>query len=332
MLLSRQERTGMLNRKINIEWINIPSTLYIFVAGFILFSIANSQFLSVYNWTNILIQSSILCTITLGVTIVIISGGMDLSVGNVLTLSGVICGVLMSMNVPVGLSIIGGVLTGVVCGFANGLMITKMGLPPFIATLAMMNIAAGFSNTLSERKTVYWEKEFVLNFIGNEKLLGIPVFIILSILIVIVVIFIFKKTILGVYVYAIGGNEEVLRFAGINTVKWKLIIYSLSGLLAGIAGILMNSRLGCADPIVGSGYEFYAVVSAIIGGNILRSGKGSLLGGVLGVVTLTMIRNGFSLMGLLTHWQMVIVGLILIFGMLINEIVVRRAVRVSLTA
>ena len=281
--------------------------------------------MSVYNWTNILVQSAILCTITLGVMIVVISGGMDLSVGNVLTLAGVVCGVFLSMGLPVGISIIFGIIAGGLCGLANGIMITFMGLPPFIATLAMMNIAIGLSNTFSQRKTVYWDDNALLDFIGNGKLVGIPMFLIIAFLIAVVVILLFKKSVLGIIVYAIGGNEEVPLLSGINTKKWKLVIYSLSGLLAGIAGILMDGRLGCADPIVGSGYEFYAVVSAVIGGNVLGSGKGNILGGILGVITLTMIRNGFSLLGLLTHWQMVIVGLILILGMLINEVVANRA-------
>lgn len=315
----------MRNGKLKINFINIPSAVYIFIVSFILFSVLEKNFLTAYNLTNILTQSSILCVVGLGVMIVIISGGLDLSVGNVLTLAGIVCGVFLSIGFPVGVAIILGICTGILCGFINGIMITKMGLPPFIATLAMMNIAAGLSNTFSQRKTVYWEKHQLLDFIGNEKILGIPVFLIIAIIIAIIVVLLFKKSILGVYVYAIGGNEEVPLLSGINTTKWKLIVYSLSGLLAGMAGILMNSRMGCADPTVGTGYEFYAVVAAIIGGNILRSGKGNLLGGILGVITLSMIRNGFSLMGLLTHWQMVIVGSILILGMMINEIIVTRA-------
>ena len=309
----------MPNKRFKFDISEPPSTVYIFLVSFVVFSLASRQFNTVYNWSNILIQSSILSVISLGVMVVIISGGMDLSVGNVLTLSGVVCGVFLSRGMPLGLSVLLGVLTGGACGLINGLMITKMRIPPFIATLSMMYIAAGMSNTFSQRKTVYWEKNIVLHYIGNEKVLGIPLFILISLFVAVLVILILKRSILGVYAYAIGGNEEVPLLSGINTIKWKLIIYSMSGLLAGVAGILMNSRLGCADPIVGSGYEFYAVVAAIIGGNTLGSGKGNLLGGILGVVTLTMIRNGFSLMGLLTHWQMVIVGLILVLGMLINK-------------
>lgn len=311
--------------KLRINWIDIPSTVYIFIACFILFGFFSKNFMTLYNLSNILVQSAILVIVGLGVIIVIISGGMDLSVGNVLTLSGCISGVLLSRGFSLGISILFGIISGVLCGLCNGIMITKMGLPPFIATLGMMNIAAGLSNTVSERKTIYWDKNPVLQFIGNENIFGLPVFFIIATVIGIIVILLFKKSVLGVYVYAIGGNEEVPRLSGINTVKWKLLIYSISGFLAGIAGILMNARMGCADPIVGVGYEFDAVVAAIIGGNILRSGKGNLLGGILGVVTLSMIRNGLSLMGLQTHWQMVVIGSILVLGMLINEIVVKRA-------
>ncbi len=318
-------------RKFKVNFINVPSTVYIFVVSFLLFTLTENNFFTTYNLTNILAQSAILCVIGLGVMIVIISGGLDLSVGNVLTLSGVVCGVFLSIGFPIALAILFGICTGIVCGFVNGFMITKMGLPPFIATLAMMNIAAGLSNTFSQRKTVYWEKIPLFDSIGNGEILGIPVFLIIALFIAVVVILLFKKSILGVYVYAIGGNEEVPVLAGINTTKWKILIYSLSGLLAGIAGIIMNSRMGCADPTVGNGYEFYAVVAAIIGGNSLRSGRGNLLGGILGVITLSMIRNGFTLMGLLTHWQMVIVGLILILGILINEVVVKHAKKINQT-
>lgn len=315
-----------------INWANVPSATYIFTVCFILFGLLNREFLTVYNLSNILVQSSILMIVGLGVVIIIISGGMDLSVGSLLTLSGCISGSLLHSGFPLGIAVLCGIFSGVLCGFGNGIMVTKLRIPPFIATLAMMNIAAGLSNTVSERKTIYWDPNPILQFIGNNDLLGVPVFFIIAVIIAIIIIYLFKKSILGIYIYAIGGNEEVPRLSGINIVKWKLIFYSISGLLAGIAGILMNSRVGCADPTVGVGYEFDAAVAAIIGGNILKSGKGNLLGGILGAITLILIKNGLNLIGLETHWQLVIIGSILMLGMIINDVVGKRLANRSHTS
>ena len=314
-------------KKRNISFGDIPSAVLMLIVIFLYFSLFAGGFLSLYNLNSILVQSIIPCVLVLGVSVVIISGSLDLSVGNVLALSGCVCGILLKNGIPTFLAVPAGILTGTACGFLNGAMISKMKLPPFIATLAMMNIASGLANTISERRPIYWEENGFLNALGEGGILGVSFYVLAGVLVMVLVICIYRFTRLRTNAYVIGGNEEVLHLSGVSVAKWKLIIYSLSGTLAGICGILMNARVTCADPTVGTGLEFSAVVGAVIGGNIQNTGKGSLWGAIVGALTLAVIRNGLSIMKTNTYWQMVLTGLILVVGMLLREVSVRREQR-----
>lgn len=293
----------------------------------IYFLIFAPNFLTANNLTNLLTQTTIPCLLVTGVAMVIISGGMDLSVGSALALSGCVCGLMLRAGLPLLLCLTAGIFTGTVCGLLNGLMIAKMRLPSFIATLAMLNMASGLTNTLSGKKPIYWDANPVLSFIGNGKFLGMPLFVIIGFAVIALVIFFFYRTRLKTYAYVLGGNEEVLHLSGISVSKWKLVVYALSGFLAGVAGMMMIARANCADPTSGTGLEFSAVVGAVIGGNVQKTGKGTLLGALLGAITLSVLRNGMSLMMLQTHWQMVITGIVLVFGMLIHDLSVRQEKR-----
>ena len=293
----------------------------------IYFLVFAPNFLKLNNLTNLLTQTTIPSLLVTGVAMVVISGGMDLSVGSTLALSGCICGLMLRAGLPLLLCIAVGILTGTLIGLLNGLMIAKMRLPSFIATLAMLNMASGLTNTLSGKKPIYWDANPVLNFIGNGKLLGMPIFVIIGFSVIAIVIFFFYRTRLKTYTYALGGNEEVLHLSGISVTKWKLIVYSLSGFLAGVAGMMMIARANCADPTSGTGLEFSAVVGAVIGGNVQKTGKGTLFGALLGAITLSVLRNGMSLMMLQTHWQMVITGIVLVFGMLIHDLSVKQEIK-----
>ncbi|MBQ5952016.1 MAG: ABC transporter permease [Lachnospiraceae bacterium] len=304
---------------------DLPSAVIIFLVVFVYFSVSANGFFSGYNFASILTQSVIPCLLVLGVAIVIMSAGLDLSVGNVLTLSGVTCGLMLKADMPVALAMLVGVLTGMTCGFLNGVMVAKMKLPPFIATLAMLNVASGLANTLSRKKPVYWTRENfpILDKIGTGTVLGIPVFAVFGVLVMAIVIFIFYRTRLRTNVYTLGGNEEVLHLSGVSVAKWKIIVFTLSGTMAGIGGVLMDARVTCADPTVGTGLEFAAVVGAVIGGNLQNTGKGNLFGAILGALTLATIRNGLSIMHMNNYWQMVLTGAILVVGMVIRELSVR---------
>ncbi len=312
-------------RKNRFHLTDLPSAVIIFIVVFVFFAVSAGGFFSAYNLASILTQSVIPCLLVLGVAIVIMSAGLDLSVGNVLTLSGVTCGLLLKAGMPVALAMLVGVLTGTACGFLNGFMVAKMKLPPFIATLAMMNIASGLANTLSQKKPVYWEREAfpILDTIGTGAVLGIPVFALIGVLVMAVVIFVFYRTRLRTNVYTLGGNEEVLHLSGVSVAKWKIVVFTLSGLMAGVGGVLMDARVTCADPTVGTGLEFAAVVGAVIGGNLQNVGKGNLFGAILGAITLATIRNGLSIMHMNNYWQMVLTGAILVIGMVIRELFVR---------
>ena len=311
-----------MKTKRNINFSDFPSAIVIFVVAVIYFAFTAPRFLSMVNIYNLLTQSVIPCLLVVGVAMVIISGGMDLSVGGMLSLSGCLSGIALREGLPLAVAILIGVGVGILCGLCNGLMISKMKIPPFIATLAMLNIAFGLSNTFSKKKPVYWEPNAILNTIGNGGVMGFPVFVIIGMLVITVIILVFYATRLQTYTYVLGGNEEVLHLSGGNVTKWKLMIYSVSGMLAGIAGIMMNARVSCADPTAGTGLEFTAVVGAVIGGNVQKTGKGTLFGALLGAFTLSTMRNGLSLLKMQTHWQMVVTGIVLVVGIQIHELTV----------
>lgn len=317
-----------MNRRFRFS--DYPSVIVIFAIEVICFAFLAPNFLTFGNVTNVFIQATIPCLLVIGVATVIVSGGMDLSVGSVLSLSGCLSGLALKAGYPLVVAALVGIMIGTACGSLNGLLISKMNLPPFIVTIAMMNIAMGLSNTFSQKKPVYWDSNDALNFIGKGTIGGLPSYIIIGALIILAVISIFYQTNLRTYTYVLGGNEEVLHLSGVSIAKWKIIIYALSGTLAGISGILMNARVSCADPTAGTGLEFTAVVGAVIGGNVQKSGRGSLFGALLGAFTLSVMRNGLSVMQIQTHWQMVITGAVLIVGMLIYEIAVIQDNRIRL--
>ena len=312
----------MKKRKLSLSV--FPSAIVICAVELIYFSLFARQFLSIGNIANVMTQSVIPCMLVVGVAIVVISGGMDLSVGSVLALSGCIAGLVLKAGLPLYVAAFLGIFTGICCGTINGIMISKVGLPPFIATLAMMNIASGLSNTLSEKKPVYWGDNKVLYEIGNGKVFGVPIFALTGVLIIGLMITIFYVSRLKTYTFVLGGNEEVLHLSGVSITKWKILVYALSGFLAGVAGIMMIARVNCADPTSGSGLEFAAVVSAVIGGNVQNTGRGTLFGALLGALTIAILRNGLSLLKTQTHWQMVITGIVLVLGILIHEFAVKQ--------
>jgi len=289
----------------------------------IIFSILSPHFFTYNNMNTILLATAVNGILALGITFIIITGGIDLSIGTVMTFCSVMCAVFITnLGFPVIVGLLAAVAAGALCGFTNGTLIAKLKLPPFIATLGMMNVTRGLNLIISGTKPVYIDTEGFYN-IAIGMPLGIPNGVLIFFITAIIAAFILSKTILGRYTYAIGSNEEAARLSGINTDRWKIGIYTISGAIFGIAGIVMASRLSSAQPALGPGYEMDAIAAAVIGGASLSGGVGSILGTIIGAFIITVLTNGLRILSVPQEWQMVVTGLIVI-GAVYMDIMRRR--------
>lgn len=275
----------------------------------IIFTIASPYFMTPSNIVTILLATAVNGILAVGITFIIVTGGIDLSIGTVMTFASVMAGIVIT---NLDLPIFAGVLAGAFCGFLNGLSIAKLGLPPFIATLGMMNVTKGLNLIVSGTKPIYMTHLPAFGKIAMAPVLGIPAAFFIFFAIAIIAAFILSKTIIGRYTYAIGSNEESARLSGINTSAWKIGIYSMSGAFFGIAGVVMASRLSSAQPALGPGYEMDAIAAAVIGGASLSGGEGGVPGTVIGAFIITVLTNGLRILSVPQEWQMVATGLIVI--------------------
>jgi ribose transport system permease protein len=299
----------------------------------IVFSIASPNFLQFNNVIGILLATAVNGVLALGVTFVIISGGIDLSIGTVMTLSAVITGVLITnMDLPVPVGIVGGILTGGLAGVANGILIARFRIPPFIATLGMLNVAKGFALVISGLKPIYFNETPEVNQSAMGSLIGslIPGLAIPNIVLVLfgaalVASLVLSKTVLGRFTFALGSNEEAARLSGVSVDRWKIAVYTTCGLFAGLAGVLIAARLNSAQPALGQGYELDAIAAAVIGGTSLSGGEGSILGTVIGAFIISTLTNGLRILSVPQEWQIVVTGGIVILAVYLD--VVRRRQR-----
>ncbi|MFN4147136.1 MAG: ABC transporter permease [Runella sp.] len=282
-------------------------------------AVASPQFLTVSNWTIIITQVSITSLLAFGVTFVIISGGIDLSLGSVVALVGVVAALMAKQE---GLSVVvvlmGSLAAGALVGLFNGIVITKSRIAPFIVTLGTMTIGRGLALILSKGRPVSNLSDS-FNFIGSGIFWGIPFPIIVLILTYIICAIVLKKTILGRYIYAIGGNEQAALAAGIEVDKIKIIVYTLCGVLAGMGGILLTSRIATGQPNAGVGFELDAIAAAIIGGASTTGGVGSMTGTLVGALLLAVINNGLDLLNVSSYYQQVVMGAIIIGAVLLDS-------------
>lgn len=299
----------------------------------VVFSIASPNFLQFNNVVGILLATAVNGVLALGVTFVIISGGIDLSIGTVMTLSAVMTGVLITdMDLPVPLGIVGGIATGGLAGIANGILIARFKIPPFIATLGMLNVAKGFALVVSGLKPIYFNDTPEVNQGAMGSLIGslIPGLAIPNIVLVLfgaalVASLVLSKTILGRYTFALGSNEEASRLSGVSVARWKIAVYTVCGLFAGLAGVLIAARLNSAQPALGQGYELDAIAAAVIGGTSLSGGEGSILGTVIGAFIISTLTNGLRIMSVPQEWQIAVTGGIVILAVYVD--IVRRRQR-----
>lgn len=289
-----------------------------FLAIIVALSISSDAFLTATNISNIIRQTSIHGIMAVGMTFVILTSGIDLSVGSMLALAGVLCADLEHQGVPLVLIILATLLLGAVLGFLNGFVITKGRVTPFVVTLGMMSIARGLALIYSKGYPIsgfgkpfrYMGSGYFLEM--GEYFAGIPVPIIIFVLTLIIAAVILRQTRLGRYTYAIGGNEETVKLSGINADWYKTIAYTISGVTSALAALVLTARLNAGEPIAGTGYELDVIASVVIGGTSLMGGRGGVWGTLIGALLIGTLNNGMNLLGISSYWQAVVKGLIIV--------------------
>jgi len=283
-------------------------------------SIISEYFLKVTNLTNIAKQASVLAIVGVGLTYIIISSGIDLSVGSVSSLSGVLlAGTILHVQGWVGilLGVIVGLCTGFAVGMVNGFFITKLRIPPIIATLGMMIAVQGVSLTYTLGSPISLAFKFL--YLGRGSIGPIPALFVLTIFIYIVAYFFLTQTSFGITTYALGGNEESVRVSGVNVEKVRILLYGICGATAGIAGIVLASRLGAGQPVAGEALALDAIAAVAIGGCSIYGGEGSLIGTIIGAFIITVINNGLTLMNVNIYSQLIVKGMILVLAVALRS-------------
>ena len=299
----------------------------------IVFSIASPNFLQFRNITGILLATAVNGILALGVTFVIITAGIDLSIGTVMTFSAVMTGVFITRwGFDPLLGVLCGVLSGSFAGMINGVVIAKMKVPPFVATLGMMYMAKGLALIIAELRPIYFNDVPGFSTIATGSVVGsilpdfnIPNAVMIMFIAAIVGSFILFKTILGRYTFALGSNEEATRLSGVNVDLWKIAVYTLSGTFAGLAGVVIAARLNSAQPALGQGYELDAIAAVVIGGTSLSGGEGSILGTIIGAFVISVLTNGLRILSVPQEWQIVVTGVIIIVAVYFDMVRRRRS-------
>ncbi len=314
---NRKKRAGVISGIFKIREIGVLLALILL---FLTFSFSSPFFFGLENLLNILRQVSLLGIISMGMTMVIVSGEIDLSVGAVYGFASTIAGILMTNDVSIGLSIALALLCGIAFGAMNGLLVTYARIPALIVTLGMMNIARGASLIISKAQVISTNYRTVSDpriegflFLGQGKLFGvIPMMSVLFIIIAIGAYVIFNTSILGYHMRGVGGNAAAARASGINVKKIKISAFAITGLLCAVAGILNLSFLANVQGTIGQGLELDVIAAVIIGGTTLAGGEGTILGTIIGVLIIGVLRNGLILLGVSPFWQILIIGVVII--------------------
>lgn len=283
----------------------------------VVMTLLSPSFLTTVNLLNILMQISVISIIAIGMTFVILMGGIDLSVGSVMAFSGLLLGLMMkNLNVSIPIAILLCMMAGTIIGFINGFLITKFKLPPFIVTLGIMSIARGASYTITGGQPVYSFDERFLKIAGNVFKIPIPVIIMFAVFIL--AAYILKFTRLGRYTYAIGGNETTCILSGISVNRYKIIIYSMLGFLCSVSAVILTARLDSAVPVAGDGAELDSIAAVVIGGTSMMGGEGKISGTLIGSLIMGVVSNGLNLMIVPQGMQRMVKGAIIIIAVCID--------------
>ena len=290
------------------------------------FSLFAANFAAWNNMVNIMQATAVNGVLGVAVTFVIISAGIDLSVGTMMTLTAVVAGlVLTNLGMPLPFGILGAMLAGAFMGAINGVIIAKLKIPPFIATLGMMQMSRGLALVFSGAKPIYFNSTPHYQYISPESSISllipgleIPNGVLVMFGVAIVSSIVLTRTLLGRYIFALGSNEEAARLSGVNVDFWKIVTYAICGMIAGIAGLLISSRLNSAQPALGLGYELDAIAAVVIGGTSLSGGRGTVLGTIIGAFIMSVLTNGLRVMGVQEEWKIVITGVIIIVAVYVD--------------
>lgn len=305
----------------NSSWLRQGGVAIGCAALFVVFSMLNSNFYQPANLLDIMLQSSINAIIAVGMTLVVMTKGIDLSVGSVVGISSMIAASLLENSLWLGVG--AGLLVGLACGLFNGILIAKLKLPDFIVTLGTMSIYRGAALIYTNGQPIYSISDSFRSIFAGQ-LLGIPTPVLFAIAIALLAFFLVRLTSLGEHIIAVGGNEEAARLAGVDVDKVKISVYAISGVLASVAGFVLVARIGAAEPIGGNGFELQAIGAAVIGGASLFGGEGNPLGSLIGALTLGAMQNGLTLMNVPSFWQYVATGVVVILAVLADQITRKR--------
>jgi ribose transport system permease protein len=286
--------------------------------------VATPHFLTVSNLRNVLEQTAINAIVAVGMTFVIISGGIDLSVGSVLALSGIALGSALQAGAAVPVAIALALAVGLGCGLVNGVLVTFGRLPPFIATLGMMSVARGAALMLAEGRPISgFDDGFRM--LATERVLTMPAPAIIAALIYAMAHFVLAHTVFGRATYAIGGNEEAARLSGVHVRYHKTAIYGVAGLMSAAAAVILTARLNSAQPTAGTMYELDAIAATVIGGTSLLGGEGTIMGALIGALIMGVLRNGLNLLNVSSFFQQVVIGVVIIGAVLVDMSLKRHA-------
>ncbi len=292
------------------------------LALMIFFSLASPNFMQTDNMVAILQATAVNGILAIACTFVIITSGIDLSVGTLMTFCAVMTGVVCTiLGMPAYVGILAALISGAFMGWVSGMVTAKLKVPPFIATLGMMMLLKGLSLVISGTKPIYFSDTPGFDLIAQGSLIGyfapavpIPNSVLILFLLALAASGILNRTVLGRYTFALGSNEEALRLSGVNVDFWKVSIYTLAGAICGIAGLVIASRLNSAQPALGQGYELDAIAAVVIGGTSLAGGRGTILGTIIGAFIMSVLTNGLRILNVAQEWQTVLTGAIIILA------------------
>lgn len=300
------------------------------IALFAFFSIANGNFVSWNNFTGILLSTSVTGVMALGATFVIATGGIDLSVGTGMTLAAVMTAVFLNpdyLGLPLVVGVVLGVGFGALIGLVNGVNVSFLGIPPFIATLATMMAASGLALVISDTHPIYFSDVSGFTDIALGSIIpgaNLPNAVLIFFAAVLIAGVLLSKALIGRYALSIGSNEEATKLSGVDTRRWTVAIYTLAGCFTGLAGVLIAARLNSAQPALGQGYELEAIAAVVIGGTSLSGGRASILGTMIGALLMAVLTNGLQIMAIPQQWQRVAVGVVILVAVFADNVRRRR--------
>lgn len=297
------------------------TTFILLIVLFILIitlSISSPHFLSFYNFSNILDQASLNLIVAIGMSFVISSGGIDLSVGSTAAISGAIAAICITINIPIFISILIAIFVSMIIGYVNGNLIGRLKINPFITTIAVMSIVRALTIIITKSNPIYGFSMSFSSFASN-KILGLTNTFWICLIVFFIGAIVFYKTKLGTYTIAIGSNEDSLLRVGINTNRYKISLYIISSVLAGICGLLLASKLNCADPLTGYNLELDVIAIVILGGTNIQGGNGNLFGTFIAGIIMAVLYNGLTINNIPSYYQQLLVGIVILIAVLASR-------------